>query len=34
MLEIDKNVKVRIEKSGISAEVTKALYPKGDDKKA
>ena len=34
MLEIDKNVKVRIEKSGISADLTKALYPKGDEKKS
>lgn len=32
MLEIDKNVKIRIEKSGISAELTKALYGK-DEKK-
>lgn len=34
MLEIDKNVKVRVEKSGISAELTKVLYPKAEDKKA
>jgi preprotein translocase subunit YajC len=33
MLEQDKNVKVRIEKSGISADLTKALYPKDADKK-
>jgi preprotein translocase subunit YajC len=33
MLEIDKNVKVRIEKSSVSADLTKAIYPKGDDKK-
>ena len=32
MLEIDKNVKIRIEKSGVSAELTKALYGK-DEKK-
>ncbi len=28
MLEIDKNVKIRIEKSGISAELTKSIYAK------
>jgi preprotein translocase subunit YajC len=33
MVEIDKNVKVRIEKSGISADLTKAIYPKDADKK-
>jgi preprotein translocase subunit YajC len=32
MLEIDKNVKIRIEKSGISADLTRALYGK-DEKK-
>ena len=33
MLEIDKNVKVRIEKSGVSTDLTKAIYPKDGDKK-
>ncbi len=33
MVEIDKNVKVRIEKSGISADLTKAIYAKDADKK-
>jgi preprotein translocase subunit YajC len=33
MLEIDKNVKVRIEKSAISADLTKAIYAKDADKK-
>jgi len=28
MLEIDKNVKIRIEKSSVSAELTKAIYKK------
>jgi len=33
MLEIDKNVKVRIEKSAVSADLTKSVYPKDTDKK-
>jgi preprotein translocase subunit YajC len=33
MLEIDKNVKIRIEKSGISTDMTKAIYAKDADKK-
>ena len=28
MLEIDKNVKIRVEKSGVSTDLTKAIYPK------
>ena len=28
MLEIDKNVKIRVEKSSVSADLTKAIYPK------
>jgi preprotein translocase subunit YajC len=34
MLEIDKNVKIRIEKSGVSTELTKAIYAKDADKKS
>ena len=33
MLEVDKNVKIRVEKSAISADMTKAIYPKDGDKK-
>jgi preprotein translocase subunit YajC len=33
MLEIDKNVKIRVEKSAISTELTKAIYGK-DEKTA
>ena len=32
MLEIDSNVKMRIEKSGISMELTKAAYGEGEKK--
>lgn len=32
MLEIDNNVKMRIEKSGLSMELTKAAYGDGDKK--
>ena len=34
MLEIDKNVKIRIEKSGISADLTAALNKDSEPKKA
>lgn len=34
LLEIDRNVKIRIEKSGISTELTKAIYAPKEDKKA
>lgn len=33
MLEIDRNVKIRIEKSGISAELTQAVNGKSADEK-
>ena len=33
MLEIDKNVKIRIEKSSVSADLTKAIY-RQEEKKA
>jgi preprotein translocase subunit YajC len=33
MIEIDKNVKIRIEKSGISSELTQALRGKDTEKK-
>ena len=32
LLEIDNNVKIRIEKSGISMELTKAAYGEGEKK--
>lgn len=32
LLEIDNNVKIRIEKSGISMEMTKAAYGEGEKK--
>ena len=35
LLEVDRNVKIRIEKSGISAELTQAIYGKpAEEKKA
>jgi preprotein translocase subunit YajC len=33
MLEVDKNVKIRVEKSSISADLTKNIYAKDEDKK-
>jgi preprotein translocase subunit YajC len=33
LLEIDNNVKIRIEKSGISMEMTRTAYPAEADKK-
>ncbi len=32
LLEVDNNVKMRVEKSGISAELTEAAYGDGDKK--
>lgn len=34
LLEVDTNVKMRIEKTGISMELTKAAYPAEGEKKA
>ena len=34
LLEVDRNVKIRIEKSGISADMTQAINKTAEDKKA